>query len=344
MDIYVYDESLTFIDDVDMAASVIVAHKYNDCGDFEIYISAKLCDFSVLRIGNYIQYQEFFGIIENFELTTSEENGDYVTITGRHVESLLDRRIVAQQTIYNGTVENYIRKLIDENCINPKDSARKMPYIQLGKAKGYTEGITIQCTYDNLLDHIGEVCKSYGIGFTMVFDEMDKHLEFELFKGEDRTLTQSKNMAIIFSNEYNNLLSSNYVYQTSLHKNVAVVAGEGEGLERKIAYVGGHKGLERREIYVDAREISTNNGTVTNAEYDKQLKEKGAVTLSDYEIEQTFEGIIVQNQYVYGIDYFIGDIVEIVNEYNIHGQARITEVDVVEDLNGFRVSQIFESR
>ncbi|MDT2284838.1 hypothetical protein P7H17_00070 [Paenibacillus larvae] len=42
-----------------------------------------------------------------------------------------------------------------------------------------------------------------------------------------------------------------------MDKNIAVVAGQGEGEDRKIVTVGTSTGLNRHEMFVDARDVGT---------------------------------------------------------------------------------------
>lgn len=343
MDIYIFNKNLDFIDNIDMAKSVIIAKKYTGCGDFEIYMSAALFKSDIFAIENYIAYGDFFGIIESIKIETDVENGNHVTVTGRNIESILDRRIIMNQTVFSGTVEDYVRKIVNDNCINPSDQDRKIPEIALGAKKGFSERIEIQCTYDNLLEHIIEVCSSYSIGFRMIFDESVKKFVFELYKGIERSVTNTNVLPVIFSKEYDNLLSTEYALGISTYKNVALVAGEGEGTERKKVIVGRKlKGLERRECFIDARDLSTNNGEISQGEYEGQLREKGNTSLSDCSIVETIEGAIVQNQFIFEKDFFLGDIVTIKNEYGLTLDSRIVETDLVEDEAGFRVIPIFE--
>lgn len=343
MDIYIFDKDKRFIDNLDTAISVIIAPKYNDCGDFELYLSATAMKFEVLRVGNYIMYGDFAGIIEDIKLDTSIEFGDYVTITGRNIECFLERRIVWNQTIFKGTAEDYIRKLITENCISPSLPDRKIPDLILGERKGFTEKIEIQCTYDNLLEHIKSVCKSYDYGFSMQFDA-DMKMVFDLYKGTDRSINQYDVFPVTFSDEFNNLLSSTYQYTTSSSRNVFLVAGEGEGLARKTVSIGSYSGLARREYYVDARDISSNDGEIPISEYNKQLMERGISESTELCDSERYEGSIVETQFNYGVDFLLGDVVTIENMYGISGNARIVEVDIVEDQSGYRVNPIFESR
>ena len=65
------------------------------------------------------------------------------------------------------------------------------------------------------------------------------------------------------------------------------------------------------------------------------MAEFGAVT--------SFEGTIEPNTtFVYGQDYFLGDLVTIQNSFGITVQARITEIIEVDDDNGSSVEPKFE--
>ena len=71
----------------------------------------------------------------------------------------------------------------------------------------------------------------------------------------------------------------------------------------------------------------TENGTLTNEEYLTQLKTKGEKNLADHTITTAFEGEVeVTRLFKYGEDFFIGDIVQIANEYGNEGSAYISEL------------------
>ena len=101
-----------------------------------------------------------------------------------------------------------------------------------------------------------------------------KQFVFKLYAGADRTYAQTENPYVVFSPKFENIANSNYLESKKEYKNVALVAGEGEGAERKTTSVGEGSGLERRELFVDARDISTtteDNVTLSDEEYKKQL-------------------------------------------------------------------------
>ena len=108
----------------------------------------------------------------------------------------------------------------------------------------------IQATGGEVSAFLKEVCTAYGIGWDIYIE--NRKFVFDLYKGADRSYNQMENPYVIFSPEYDNLLESDYVYAKERYKNVALVAGEGEGSGRAKTAVGDASGLDRYEMFVDA--------------------------------------------------------------------------------------------
>lgn len=344
MDLMILDDTLTPIDIVDNATSVIWNKRYFEAGDFEIYISSNEKTAESLKKRYFVMRQDddMICMITHVEYKDDPENGNFKIVSGQSVEALLKRRIVWQQTSSKSseTVEQFIRRLIDENAINPTDTKRKIPFLELGELKGFAEKLDKQLTGDNLLDAIVELCKAYEYGFKITLE--NKKLKFELYKGIDRSYNQSTLPFVTFSDAYDNLIDSQYIYDENDAKNVALVAGEGEGLDRRTASVGEASGIDRQEIFVDARDISSNNGEVTESDYIAQLQEKGKENIVSY--EETFESTVEsQTNYIYKKDWNLGDIVNHENtSWNLFVTPRIVEVLECEDETGHSVIPTFQ--
>ena len=97
---------------IDYASSVIWVQRFVDAGEFELYVPASLELFTDQTILTRAGDDENAMIFEKMSLTTDDENGDYLTITGRSIDSIIERRIVPKQTSFTGTAENCIRKLL----------------------------------------------------------------------------------------------------------------------------------------------------------------------------------------------------------------------------------------
>ena len=347
IELLIYDTNFKKIGTITDAESIIWHKKYNDIGEFEIYLPASSNNTSLLQEDYYVvrEDDESVGIIADFKIVYDEYNEtDMMSCSGKMAESILGKRIIWQQTQIDGYLEQGIRSLITDNVINPKIVARKIPFIKLGKLKGLTERYSAQYTGDNLAEVIHAVCDTYGIGYRLKYQ--NECFYFELYKGVDRSKNQVANPHIIFSDEYDNLISSEYQSSKSNYKNTALVAGEGEGVDRNTVAVNNeNSGINRIELFVDARNISTNKEEITASEYNNMLFSKGEEELSGYQYTESFDGEIrLDERYEYKKDVDIGDIVTIENsEWGIYKNQRIMGTIESYDKDGYIISLEFSS-
>lgn len=84
------------------------------------------------------------------------------------------------------------------------------------------------------LEEIGEANQvAYGVRLNAQIPQM----EFWTRQGVDRTVSQSENEPVFYSTELDDVLSSEYFYDSSSYRNIALVAGEGEGADRMLVTV-----------------------------------------------------------------------------------------------------------
>lgn len=349
MNLYILDQNFNKIGLCDQYKSLIWTPRYFECGDFELYTPATEELLQKLTRGNLVMREddpEHAMFIERVVVTTDEEAGNSITASGRDLKSILARRIIPTQTVLTGTVAQGISRLLAENIINPSDAARKVDNFELGTISAGTQSMTRQFTGDNLCEAIIDICISNGLGFDVRLNLSTKKFLFDLYAGEDRSFIQNVNPFVVFSPEYENLVSTTYEENDAEYKNVAIVGGEGEGTDRKFVTTGELEasGLERYELFVDARGTSSNNGEITPEEYSAMLAADGKNSLAECETTVTFEGSTQTGRnYSYKVDYFLGDIVEVLNEYGIEARARITEIIECIDDTGKHAVPTFES-
>lgn len=329
---------------IDNATSIIWVKRFNDVGEFEIYIKATTELLHMLQGDIFITRDDSnVGMyVEKIQLTTDAENGNYLTISGRSAECILGWRYVTFNT-YTGaamTAEKIIRSAIDDKLIyypiiiNPG----AIPWLSLGPLNGWEDYVNRQFTGKSLLDITKDICQTYNYGFE--FEWTGSGFQINLYKGTDRSFDQTDNPLVVFSPQFENLGNTEYITDTTNYANSAWIGGEGEGTERKFVYVFSEDitGFARREIYVDARNSSSNNGEISENSYRKLLAEQAKGKLEERKITRSFNGEILNyNAYTYGVDYELGDKVSVVNEYGIRGNTTITEITEVEDENGFRI-------
>lgn len=346
MDFNVHDHSGVWVGIIENPTSAIWTRRYQTPGDFELYFPATSEMLALLENDMYITREDApeVMVIEHIEIMTSEEDGDYILLSGRGAESMLDRRIILEQTAVVGRVDAAIHRLITENALDPLDTSRTLP-MAMSLPDLATDTISAQYTGTNLLEAVEEICKAYGLGFRAVADAAQAITpRLELLKGTNRSEGQTVNSPVIFSAEFENLLSSKYVLDTSNYKNVAIVAGEGDGTARKRATYGSASGRLRRELFVDARDLSTNDGGILLTDYMEQLQARGAEKIAELTVTESFDGEIdTSNTFALDVDYTLGDVVTVENEYYIRKNVRVSSIMEAWDEDGYTAIPTFEN-
>jgi hypothetical protein len=340
MDLYVLNTSLQVTHIVDIYESLIWTDKYNETGDFEIYTKSTQQALNIFIKDYYLMLkgQTRLMVIEQIKSLFDPDKGSSLIISGRSVESILDRRIVWELTSITGNLQNGIKKLLDENAIVPTISDRTIPNLVFVASTDATiTALTVdtQCTMTDLYDTIQKLCVAEDIGFRI--DLINDQLEFRLYAGSDRSYNQITNPYVIFSKNYDNLISSEYVEAVTKYKTVTKVAGEGDGLARVMKVVGTGSGISRRELYTDARDLSqtTSGGKMSDADYQKLLEQRGLEKLAEVNIEKTFDSKIEPHvMFTYGVHYFLGDIVQVVADDGLEGRSRMVALTYSKRVDG----------
>lgn len=361
------DANRNLIGIVDTAESIIWESSYYSTGSFEIYVQVNSETISLLKVGNFVTRpnDRNIGIIEGINITYLPVSGRMIIASGRFAKSILDRRIIytlsgtsITPNISSGLVEEAVRKLVNNNIIASKDPARNIPFIKLGTLQNIPTRIVddngnsarMQTSFGNLLDYTDTMLKEFGLGAYMSLDWSTKNLLYNVIEGADRSSgNQQGNKAIVFSQEFDNLLSTDYTYETVAEKTTALIGGEGEGAERYFVMIGNNKsGISRREIMVNAsgqhrkyKDEEDVEHVYTDAEYAELLKSHGANEMEKHQSKQTFKGDvdISYSDLVYGVDYWVGDIITIHDtQLSLYLDTRIITVTEVQDSNGYKLS------
>lgn len=352
MDLFVLDTNLDAVAIVDTYESLIWTERYDQYGDFELRMPITDDALRLLKQDYYIESREseHLMIIEKILINSDAERGNYLTISGRSIESILDRRIVWGLQTVSGKLQNGVKALLDANVIKPSDNNRKIGnFVFEASTDSAITGLELNAQYtgDNLYTTICEICSERNIGFKVTLNS-DKQFVFKLYAGKDRSYNQLANPYVIFSPKFDNLVNSNYVESRSSLKNVTLVGGEGRGSERKYAAIGANvTGLNRRELFTDARDISSSvdsETTLSDAEYAALLVQRGSEKLAEHIEVVSFEGEVDTNtMFKYGEDFYNGDIIQIANEYGHETPARVVEVVMSENEEGRTVYPTFRT-
>jgi len=344
MEFRILNKDFIDIRSLDTYSSFIWSERYNHYGDFEIVVGPTDENLESLKEDFYVWSleSEHTMIIEDVRISTDVEIGNELIITGRSLESILSGRTAWQTIILEGNVQQGIQRLLNESIINPIDSSRRIPnFVFNTNNDPYISSLTFDSPVEvsvgsDIFTKVRQLCVERYIGFKITLSE-DNNFIFSLYSGIDRSYNQSTNPYVIFSPEFDNLFNSNFFSSVRGLRTVALVGGENprdETQERIFVEVslpsGGGSGLSRRELFVDASGISRNIGRPEEVPlpiYIDMLRQRGLETLALHIRETAFEGgIDISNMYVFGVDFFMGDIVQVANEFRMEHPSRIVEL------------------
>lgn len=312
----------------DTFSSLLWDIEYYKCGSFEVYIDASPENISIFQTGRIVgrnDDNQHFGIIESVQINTDVENGDYLTVSGRFLMCLLERRII--YPTYNITAQkaysDIIREVVTQNVL--LNDNRRIPGFSLGTVSGscWEKSTTLQISYANLMEWIYTICEKIGgtANIRLIKSSGEQYkMVFDLSEGSDRSLMQEENPHIVFSDAYSNLLSFSYAADSSIQRNFAYIFGHGEGADRKrtIYYDTNEPAyLDRYKLYVDADDISEEEQVegetvpIPEEQYIELLKTRGSEKLVLPQTASESEIAAHNTQYVYNRDYFVGDYVTV---------------------------------
>lgn len=372
MEAMILDTNFQGIYIVDSFESFIWTDRFSECGDFELYIPI---DGENTSPSNFYSRYPFFKnyyvwtsrskhlmIVESVSIDADAENGNKIKVSGRSLESILDRRIIWKKLNFvSECIQDVIYKLLYDNVMYTGDQLRTIPnFIFKTNMDQRLLDIKITAQYfgENLYDTIKSLCEENGIGFQIVLND-DLKFEFSLLVGTDRSYNNAEqNPYVVFSPSFDNLLSSSYVTSNTNYKNYALVVGEDIGKntdEKKTTKVcnidtTNADPLNIREVFVESSSTSTyqesdTEVTMSNSDYLNLLAYEGLTELSQNKEETAFEGSMaspLEQTFVYGTDFFIGDIVQIENEYSIQSKVYVSEAIMSQDSSGFTMYPTFK--
>lgn len=312
-------------------SSAIVERIWNGIGKLTVELNSGITNSTLIEENDILWFDDETQsyIVEKI---TEKLDGSELTleIVAPAVESLLADFItippVGGYDTINGTREAVVRNWVANNCINPTDVSRAAYPITLGNLNGFGQSITEQTRYKNLLEEVQRILLAEDLGFELA--RGDNEFIFNVIQGVDKTSTSlSMSTRIVFGLKYGNISGYTRTKDVSPYKNVAYVAGQGEGEERNIIKVVGQTGIRRKEVFVDARD--TNEAAM--------LLERGEQSLTVATPVDTFEFEALNKQFEYKKDYDLGDFVTIVIDSSNHTDKQIKKITEIYERGNIRI-------
>jgi hypothetical protein len=340
MDLYTLDALYRRDRFVERFKSLIWTERWMPWGDFELVIFSDVESRNLLKPGTRLSLSasNYVMVVETVEDKTDEQNERFLTVKGRSLELILDDR-VAKESLNDLTTSpkwtisdqpaDIMRKVFHDICVTGiLDTQDIIPYVSettfmaASTIPEPVDTISVEiepATVYTVLQNLGDI---WQLGFRLLRENDTTGLYFDVYAGSDRTSTQNTLPAVIFSTELDNLQNITRLQSISSVKNVAYVFSPagfemvyGIGVDPEV------EGFERHVLVVNATDITDENPDVTAA-----LLQRGADELSKYRAYSGLDGEISQDsKYEYGVDYNLGDLVEMRDESGDLNVMRVTE-------------------
>nr|DAU83848.1 MAG TPA: hypothetical protein [Caudoviricetes sp.] len=376
MEFMVLDKNYDGITMIDTFTSAIWTVRYDEAGDFEIYTPVRLDYIQAMQIGNYLWNRDSdrLMVIETVEIETDAEEGPQLIVTGRSLESILDRRIVTSSQNFSGNLQSVLFAIIQNEVIS-SGGTRRIPGFSL-KTSSDSRITSISISElsirgENVYDVVCSLCQANKVGWR-ILPKGAGGFEFELYVGVDRSYAQSVNPYVTFSPSFENLLNSNYIKSFKSYKNSIYAVGtyqkevilqnkykddngewvveeqttyeEAEVVTWQYSETATPSGLARREMFIDNGGVNDGEQGGEYATWNAVNKEKAIAELGEHQTTTAFEGELeATRQYIYREDFNIGDIVQVENEFGITGTVYISEIVFSQDANGITITPTFTS-
>lgn len=328
--------------------SLIWTERFNTVGDFQL--TTGLVDYymdpvnSPLKEGTLVSLRETneVMVVETRKIERKKNTAAALTITGRSLESVIDRRFCVQSVTAGvgdwninlktpSDVAWYIMNqicvlgLLDANDIFPTTQIKfpapgdyntgTGPVKQFTVPRGNLLSVVLQ-----LLQMEGKADPStspatpavvqHGIRAVRPANDTIAYNSVQIYTGTDRSNT------VYFDGSRQLLDDGSYLFSKVGSGTTAYVLGSTAfKLEKDVA----PSGFARRVIGVDA-----SGSGITDA---AAIKAQGIQSLAEAKETNVFDGSINQDlsPYKFGTDYGLGDIVQLAGDYGMYKQARVTE-------------------
>jgi len=354
MEVYILDDQLRRTTVIDRYESCIWTERYTGYGDFQLVIHSTPQTRSQLIKGARLASNNSKRVmtIENAQNKEDSEGRSLLTVSGRSLEGTeLESRVVRPNLNGLDSTPNFVipaalpadslRVLFDYIMVTGAlDPADILPMYQTGSLYSVNTiaepdvPVVLSIPPMTLYQALKETCEAYGLGFRLYRGPDTSKLYFNIYTGDDRTSTQTTMPAVIFSPDLENLTNMSEFSSIELYKNVALVVSKfGSRWVYADADAVTATGFKRKVVVVAANDIDTPAGV----DLDAELEQRGKEELSKYKPLQAIDGELPTNsKYRYGIDYELGDIVEMRNDDGLTNRMRVTEQIFVDDAEGER--------
>ena len=313
---------------------------YYDVGEFEVYAPATSRNLEALQKGRFIKIpnKRFIWYITAIKYTFNAEGVRMISATGYEAKWLLNKRIILNPKELQGTITNAVYGLVNNALGVGAPIERKINGFTVNNDNLLIDISGTQAPRGNLLEFVNNLLKTYNCGSQVVYE--NETLKYLIINGAVKT------NSVKFSQSLDNLLASEYLEDDKELASYALVVSTVEEIDYTLEHGTGATGIDRAEILVSSNlntKYEDANGveqeTTPTSDLYKGWQQQEAINELTKHItikEVTGELDLVNSNYEFDEDYFIGDLVRVQDDYfNYFFNTRILKYTIKQDAKGY---------
>lgn len=241
----------------------------------------------------------------------------------------------------------YLNGTINTGISNPQ--ALAIPGLGLKDYDKAGDNISVGVPFGPVYDAMREIATTYEVGMSITLESATDtaySLGFRSYRGLNRTSNQSTNPVVRFSPQMDSLsdikeLESIAALKTLVYAFAPGLTGDDAALVTVpgVASLSGsqYTGFDLRAQMLFADDVTTDMVGGSQANLVNILNERAKDELTTNRFIKTVDGEIVPtNQFKYGVDYNLGDIIEVQGNSEVVQTSRVTEYIRAQDEAGER--------
>lgn len=313
---------------------------YYEVGEFEVYAAATNHNLSALKKGRFIKIpnKRFIWYITGIKYTFNADGAKMISAIGYEAKWLLNKRIIQTPKELQGTITSAVYGLVDHALGNSAQEGRKVNGFKVDTNDLLIDISGTQAPRGNLLEFTNTLLKIYNCGSQIIYNK--EQLIYTILNGAVKT------GSVKFSQSLDNLLSSEYYEDVSELATNALVVSTVEEIDYTLEHDKGATGIDRAEIlvnsnlnvkYEDAKGVEQETSPTSDL-YKGWQEQEGINELTKHTTVKEVKGELdlVYSNYEFDLDYFIGDLVRVQDEYfNYYFNTRILKITIKQDANGY---------
>jgi hypothetical protein len=328
MRVDVLDTSFNRVGEVgETLTSLEFERRWQENGALKLLINRRRMHAAEIVAGRYLYLPTEGDLLFYVEsILTHEEAGqqkDLREVVCRSMDGpTLGERLVIPDVDYDVqsavSAETAMKHYVREHAGDLAAAARQFPGLTVAADADRGIDVHVEARFQRVLDVVREIGLAAGMGWEFTLDPSVPEYVFEVLPGVDRSAS------VFMDIDFDTLSQYEEFFSLLDSKTMVLVAGQGEGADRELItrHAGGaeQSGFNRREAFIDARDVVLGSTDV--------LTQRGDAALNELSPTSRFEAAIhAFGSFQYKTHWDLGDVVLLRNaELGLAEPVRVVSV------------------